>query len=373
MEQTLHPVEPFQWNNLIDDMLTEICLILDPATRLMLSLTCHKECNAYPLPSNNHPSNYHQLNFHPFMNIAEFYGYTNIIEWGTERGFELPDFDSAPYLAIEYGDLELVKWFKNHNYLVDQMEFEYAAKLGRIEIMKWMHSIGISFNSGIFMEAARFGNMEYLLWLYDNKCPHDCRFTIDAAASRGHLEVMQWLMTIGHVLTDMTFDASVESDDLMVMKWLKTNNCPITNEALVNAVRSQCKMDTIIWLLDNGCHLDTEVFALAAAYKDTTVLQWLKEHQCPTDSKSYTMAISAKSMHNLKWLKDNNIPMDKKAFEYAVRYAGFEFMKWLFDNGCPWNIRTYNLAVKTGKQEIKKSFNGLLTMDVRINKLIYFV
>ena len=111
----------------------------------------------------------------------------------------------------------------------------------------------------------------------------------NSASQGGHLEVLQWLRSIGFQMDGAHCWRAAEGGHREVLKWLRANGCPWDGNTCMYAP----------W----GGHLD--------------VLQWLRANGCPWDESTCAFAAKGGHLEMLQWARANGCPWDKKTREYA--------------------------------------------------------
>jgi hypothetical protein len=98
------------------------------------------------------------------------------------------------------------------------------------ENARWALANGCPLTTKTFEIAAEQGNLDVLRALRERKCPHDSKACMKAA-SRGHLEALEWMMARGFGTNFLTCAAAVGSkfqEAKRVVEWLggMTPLCP---------------------------------------------------------------------------------------------------------------------------------------------------
>jgi hypothetical protein len=105
-----------------------------------------------------------------------------------------------------------------------------------------------------------------------------------AAASAGHLEVLQWLRANGCHWDEETCSRAAEGGHLEVLQWLRANGCPWDEAACMQAAEGG-RSAIYEWSRDNGPPWDeeTRTLCLAAGSGHLAVLLWALASGCPAD------------------------------------------------------------------------------------------
>lgn len=69
-------------------------------------------------------------------------------------------------------------------------------------------------------------------------------------------------------------------------------------------------IESIKWVLQNGCPWGQWTFPRAASNGNLKVLKFLRQNRCPWDEWTYTFAAEKGHLEVLKWLRQNGCPWD---------------------------------------------------------------
>lgn len=108
--------------------------------------------------------------------------------------------DTACIIAIERGNLLTVVWLiKNRkpSVCLTAHMCEVAAENGHLEILQWLHSIGCPWDSATCEGAAEFGHLECLKYALENDCAITER-TFLLAAEVGNFPCLKYLYENGY-------------------------------------------------------------------------------------------------------------------------------------------------------------------------------
>ncbi len=168
----------------------------------------------------------------------------------------------------------------------------------------------------LFNTAARDGKLNILKWGtdsgYDLKNVLNAR-TIANAAFNGHLEVVQYLRTLGISRNAGTCAHAAYNGYLVLLKWTRANDCPWDERICSCAAQN--------------CHLQT--------------LKWARVNQCPWDERTCARAAENGHLELLKWARANQCPWNESTCAYAARNGHLELLKWAKSNQCPWDEVSY--------------------------------
>ena len=150
------------------------------------------------------------------------------------------------------------------------------------------------------------------------------RWTCAWAASRGHLEILQWLRSQGCPWDYFTCAWAAEKGHLKCLQWARSEGCPWTKYACLFSARDG-HLECLQWARENGCPWDANRMCDdAAEHGRLPVLKWVREQGCPWGE---TTTLKAATEGHLKCFR------------------------WLIFQGCPWNRSECR---SSGKPNIKQ-------------------
>ena len=159
---------------------------------------------------------------------------------------------------------------------VEELGEDEAVVLGILSALQRRQRQGrLSYRGNLCAAAARSGQLEELKLLRADGCPCDIR-TSCAAATGGHLEVLQWLRGNGRCPWNIRMcSAAAQGGHLEVLQWLHANGCPWDTETCSGAARGG-HLEVLLWARANGCPWDLNTCQEAATGGHFEVLQWLR-------------------------------------------------------------------------------------------------
>ena len=258
--------------------------------------------------------------------ILEFPTYTSVGEMDWRYNL-CPD-------AAEYGNLELLQWAVDSNLYVDKLNERtciLAIGNGHRHIFDWAIQNGFSIDIGnkyvyrmIAGMAAKKGLLDIIQWLYQKCCDDGvharfCRsFNVcEEAAEGGHLEVLQWLRSVGF---------SWCSIDVFFLA-IKGNN-----------------VEVVRYMMDNGFDEIYGAGRVAARYGCMSILKFLQSLNYEFVNDEIDYAAGGGHLDIVQWALENGYPMTKSTSYFASLNDQLSMLKWLFAKGCPWDESTTTYA-----------------------------
>ena len=225
--------------------------------------------------------------------------------------------------AARDGKLDVLKWGDKSGYdlmhLLDEDTIAVAALNGHLEVVQYLRTLGISWNGHTCHNAAKNGHIELLKWVRANGCPWSS-WTCRVAALNGHLEVL---------------------------KWARANGCP-WHEDTMSCAACNGHFELLKWARDNQCPWDEETCSTAAEFGHLELLKWARSHQCPWDETTCSSAAWNGHLELLKWARVHQCPWNEDTCTTAALKGHLEFLKWARKNGCPWDEGTYDAGRRNG-------------------------
>ena len=95
-----------------------------------------------------------------------------------------------------------------------------------VALLQWARVNRCPLNEWTCSAAATNGHLEVLQWLRVNECCPWNEYTCSNAAHNGHLEMLQWARANGCRWSSMTCANAAHNGHLEVLQWARANGCP---------------------------------------------------------------------------------------------------------------------------------------------------
>ena len=260
------------------------------------------------------------------------------------------------YTAARDGKLDVLEWGNASGYnlkqLLDEDTVAGAALNGHLEVVQYLRTLGISWNSDTCANAAFNGHLKLLIWARENQCPWDAR-TCSKAAENGHLKLLKWARANGCPWNTATCFNAARNGHLELLKWARANQCPWNETTCTNAAYNG-HLGLLKWVRANGCPWDKRTCSSAAYNGHLELLKWAKENLCPWDELTCNLAAQNGHLELLKWARAHQCPWDTWTCSNAAYNGHLELLKWARAKGCPWDKRTCSNAARNGHLELLK-------------------
>lgn len=272
----------------------------------------------------------------PIYNAAR-YQHFNLVKWLTENGF---DCENGCYLLsgiAHTGNLELLKYYYKLGFPLHEFAFSGAASSGNLDMCKWLHKNFCSYDVAVCNNAAKYGHFKILKWLLkngywisDNICSY--------AAISGNIDILKWCISKGYIVEIDVLYKAAKYNHTELLKWILTNNIINFDQKAYQGAIAGGHIDMIIWLQSQGYTFikNIESYRKAAHYGHIHMLKWLGKSDI-IDTTVCREAMRGNQFKTLKWLYKNKYPWDEQTSNRAARDGNLRILKWLKKNNCPFN------------------------------------
>ncbi|TMW59635.1 hypothetical protein Poli38472_004704 [Pythium oligandrum] len=145
---------------------------------------------------------------------------------------------------------KLVEWAQLSQDFEPAMEA--AASNGHVDVLDWLHrraTSAIKLPLGMMDDSATSGHLEVVKWLHTNTKDKCTTRAMDWAARYGHLHVVQWLhenQTAG--CTTQAMDWAASNGHLNVVQWLCTHRDEGCTSLVLGLARDKGHLHVLRWL-----------------------------------------------------------------------------------------------------------------------------
>jgi hypothetical protein len=222
--------------------------------------------------------------------------------------------------AARLGRLEILKIFKENDFVFNEETCAKAAKGGHIHILEWLHNANCPWDVWTCVDAVRNGHFETVKWLFANKAPCEI-VTYCSAAKHGHLEILKWLFdnTNGETWDyDILKQQACSGGHIVILEWI----C-----SLKNGEYNQ-------W--------DADHCGRAAGSENPSALQWLRSKGVIWNYITVSYAAFCGNLQTLQWAVANGAPFRANEVLVGVLTAGhLDILQWFASHQ---GIQKWNLA-----------------------------
>lgn len=261
---------------------------------------------------------------------AAFNGDTSTIEWIHARRQEYEHDREQRCTMQTYRRTVHSDW--------DKEVTRAAASSGHLPVLQWMHARRFRIDGYAQRLASTSGHLHVLQWLHDHV--QACRPRIcEDAVMRGHLHVLEWTRKVGITWSVDLCARAVGCGDLDTLQWLRARDCPWDENTLIDAIR-RCSLEAFDWAWDNGCPRPRDVVLYEWAVEGGH-LRAVRHLRCakrlPWDSTVCAVAARYGKLQILKWAHRQGCPWDASVCESLVTRRDLHGLVWARKHGCPWD------------------------------------
>ncbi len=222
-----------------------------------------------------------------------------------------------PYYAAKYNKLEILKWLKEENNILNEKTFEGACESNNSNVIEYLleekckydynsiiatiknnnitlfHKLikdcSCKNNENIILEAVRIGNLEIINWLIDNDYMYNLINVFNTIIRQNNIELLKFfkskVQNMSFKTDDLTdlFYTSLESRNLRLIIYIDCNflnkhsNYADINTILNYAIINDCSIEIIRWLIKRyNCNITDNVLSTAKDYNDNIYAQLLE-------------------------------------------------------------------------------------------------
>jgi len=245
-----------------------------------------------------------------------------------------------------------------------------AVHCGEVECLKYLHEeVKLPLNGGMIDVAASRGHLEMIRYLVGKKCEgweDGCRDALSSAVHCGEVECLKYLheeikVPFDQDDEDSTIDLALRggSTNVEMFKYLVENNCPIkepyrTCSGLIRYQSShhhggrKPKGRCNFMLLECLKYLHEEVkmpltedtMIEAAGFGEIEIMRYLVEKKCliGLDGRAISRAAEDGDLETIKYLYEIGAPVNERACENAAKKGHLDCLKYLHETAkAPWD------------------------------------
>lgn len=245
-------------------------------------------------------------------------------------------FASAMRAAASSGSLDAVRWLSLHveDGFADGV-LESAAFAGQLDIVQWLYAkqretsrMHVCSFDGL-QHAAELAELNAFQWMYPypyEDC-HGSTFTMDGAATNGHLHVVEWLhwhTTMG--CTTNAMDGAARNGHLKIVQWLHVHRSEGCEKYAMDGAAMNGHLEIVQWLHEHrqeGC--TTDAMDLAALFGHLEVVQWLHANRHEGCTSARYAAASKGHIHVVQWLKEHKVKHHQWLWRQWTSFTYLEF------------------------------------------------
>ena len=272
-------------------------------------------------------------------------GHVKCMKWAMRRGCKASQ--DTLVGAARGGHLNCLRFLiRSGTVTLSSYAMGAAASNGHVEAMQLLTKNACPFNKWMTVDAASSGDLDCLeyalgffpVWEMKEICLRD-------AAAFGKAHIARWLLeraSFDYDDVDQACGSAAYYGRIPVLEVLHSFGHDFSNEEHCTAAAGRGNVAVLKWLIDHGAVLDASDLyrcAVEAANREGQVLRWL-EAQPAWDTRQVCLtAASLGNLHVLKWVVAECQPELRKEFCHAAAHWGHrKLLKWLLRRMCPYDI-----------------------------------
>ncbi|AJF97500.1 ankyrin repeat protein [Pandoravirus inopinatum] len=260
------------------------------------------------------------------------------------------DFLSA---AVRCGYWRLVEWAREHGCRWTPDVATAALDAGRGDFFARLVSLGCPIESkACAAAAATRGDLASLRYVIDTGRldRRDGQKALYAAAGAGHIDALEILCAHDYACGT----PACWAERLVVLPGTnrpRYSDCTCAHHVAHEAAGGGHN-HVLVWLKQHGCHFDDEVMVSAAEGGHIDTLQWLHANGVRFSARACSAAAEAGQLGALQWLRANGCRWDEATCLHGAYGGHLNVLEWAMANGCPWDPLATTFAVIGGHLDV---------------------
>ena len=170
------------------------------------------------------------------------------------------------------------------------------------------------------------------------------------AGEGGHLDILKWLKKNNTGYRRNPSQFAAKSGNLEALLWFKENGFPWTQET-INGAAIGGKLETYLYLVNNGAPVNTTYITdYASCSGNIQLIEYL--HKSGRKTKSCAIAAEKGHLEAVKWLRKENVAWGENAAKLAAMGGYLPVVRYVLENGFPYTPDCASLAAKRGHLEV---------------------
>jgi len=282
------------------------------------------------------------------MTGAAKFGNIDVLKWMVQNNYLINDIVIAN--AAKGNQIETLEWLVGRTNRRDSIVASYAAKKGHMNILKYLIKVGYPVGYAAACHAANNGHQDMVMFLYPNYPASTVTFNIwQGAIISGNIEILKFLHSKGLDFTNKFFQCK----SLHILIWLFDNYKIATGIDLAISIANDGNLECLQFLYSKGCPIfDPLVFRGAVYAKNLEMIEWLYNLGVPFNKTVTDAAIRICSAMILKLLIGWKCELCPNACELAAYYGDLEILQLFYDDGCVLCEKVIENAALYGHQHV---------------------
>lgn len=178
-------------------------------------------------------------------------------------------------------------------------------------------------------------------------------------AYSGSISTMQIILNKGVELDDDAMVGAAYNGHTPLIQWLRKEYGLEYTPAITKFVVINGHLDTLQWIIEDGCCWDNHVALYAAKNGRFEILRWIYEHYNHIWRSDLCIhAVESGNLSLMKWLKDHECFVNEDVFKAAIYGAKEEIIQWLVSIDCHAVHSTMSAAAEMGNLPVMRILRG---------------
>ncbi len=176
-------------------------------------------------------------------------------------------------LAAESGKLECLKVLRNWLYVIDGKTWEAAATAGHLDVLEWLHEISPGSCGIAASYAAGAGHLDCFAYLHGINAPWN-EFTAVGMALKGHLPCLAFMIEHGCNLSPVICSSAADGGHIDCLRYLHAQGCP-WDAYTANKAAMHGHLECLMFAVEHGCPVDDDALGTAVEFGEEECLEYL--------------------------------------------------------------------------------------------------
>jgi len=217
------------------------------------------------------------------------------------------------FVALQCGDLEMVKYFVDNGESVTAKCAEVAAEHGHLHCLRYLHSCDCPWTGSTYSAAFGSNSLACFRFAHENGCSKaEFRWHKNIDEINIDCFVYAYLHDFKPIQESYFLHQALFHNKLLSLQQGHEAGLPI-HGALRGAVE-RGYLECLRYLREHGCAWDERVCSVAAGKGFLDILRYAHHHGCP-------------------W--------DERTCMFAAYYGHLPCLRYAHEHGCPWNCKAY--------------------------------
>lgn len=252
-------------------------------------------------------------------------------------------------VAMEYGNLDMLKYLHKKNYGWSKSNCEHAAKSGNLECLKYARIHNCPWDKNTCSKAAEFNRLNCLIYSHKNNCPWD-ENTCTNASKNGFLSCLDYAHVNGCAWDKNTLKACIENGKIKCLKYMIENGYPISKNSCDLAIKNG-HYECLKFSHKSGSIFTNKTAILAASGGHLKCMKYIFRNNCYLDEKTCSNAAKCDRLNILHFAVENDFPWDLNTCANAAASGSLRCLMFSFENGCDWDELTCSNALDNGNMD----------------------